>query len=170
MSCEQVSESPAVRLCHRILYCGGMAGEKVTVPVKPAAFHFCCALTVETSTRSMTVHIGLGVGAGVGVGAGGAGVRVGGWVADGGEVGVGCGSGGTPVASGSDGELRGPVEGAGDGSGTKATALDSGLSVDSTVAEFGANLVSEARTVTVATTVSALAPKRTTLLERIPWM
>ena len=39
MSLVHGTTDPATRLCAAIFHWGGMTGEKITVPVKPAVFH-----------------------------------------------------------------------------------------------------------------------------------
>jgi hypothetical protein len=49
-------ELPAVRLWDVIVYCGGMAGEKVTFPVNPALVQVPFALFVSVPTRLGTLQ------------------------------------------------------------------------------------------------------------------
>jgi len=168
-----VTEVPAGRLCQAIRYWGGMSGEKVTVPVKPASTHFSWAFTVFRSTRSMTTHIVLGVEVGSGVGVGGGGGCVGFGVGPGARVGPGPGEGGggavvdpgsfegvALVVSDGEGENDGLDEDTGDGPSVwVAAALGRPLPVPSTTATGEVGLPnSVAAPITTATTTTVAAP------------
>src|SRR5215831_12666634 len=142
-------------------YCGGTAGENATLPVKPAAVHWPCAFTLARSTRLMTVHVGTGVGGrGVGLGVG-AGARVAPGCGVGSMISVGIGARDDPGVVGADGEPS-AIARLGSGVPRPDTApVDCALFAGPTMAESGASLVRTASTVTVATTVPALAAART---------
>jgi hypothetical protein len=120
------AELLAARLCHSMLYCGGTAGEKITVPLNPAVFHVSWALLVLRPRRLTTMHCGSGVGVGAGVGVGsGMGVGAGVGVGLGVRGGLGVGSEAAPAVRRGLGVAVGAAPPPGtDGPGLVATGSD----------------------------------------------